>query len=76
MFKRLKVETINSFIGRPFFYADEETGVGWESRIDEIRRDIYSDEYTIELSCGTLVKMGRLELLKYKHNHELTNLKV
>lgn len=72
---KLKLETVNSFIGRPFFYADKETGIGWESKVDVITRDSNSDSYTIELSCGTIVNMGRLELLNFRHVSKLTNLK-
>jgi hypothetical protein len=75
MFKKLKVETIDSFIGRPFFYADKETGTGWKSKVDSIHRDVIHDSYTLELSCGTLVKMDRLELLKFRYEPTLTNVK-
>jgi len=74
MFKKLKATTVNSFIGKSFFYADNQTGIGWTSKIDSISSNPLSDSYTLELSCGTLVKMNRLDLYKCKELSELTNL--
>lgn len=73
MFKRLKLTTIESYIGRPFFYADSETGIGWESTVDGLMADELSDSYKIELSCGTVVKMSRRDLLKFRESPTLTN---
>lgn len=74
MFKKLKTETINSFIGRPFFYVDKEVGIGWESRIDSMQVNQFSDSYTLELSCGTLIKLDRLKLLEFRNSAKLTNM--
>lgn len=72
---KLKSSTIDRLIGMPFFYADEETGIGWTSKIDSIERNYLSDSYTVELSCGTLVEMDRIELANAKNLSELTNLR-
>lgn len=65
----------NRFIGRPFFYADEETGVGWESKIDQIFMNERDAGYIIELSCGTRVQISGLDVAKNNYKAFTTNLK-
>lgn len=72
---RLKTSTVDSFIGRNFFYGDKETGIGWESKIDSLYPQMETDSYAIELSCGTIVKMSRLELLAFRNSHTVSNYK-
>lgn len=66
---------LDSLLGRRFFYADKETGVGWESKIDEVQRNFMSNSYTLELSCGTIVKIDHSFLYKQRNNPYFTNLK-
>lgn len=75
MFKRLKASTIDSLLGKKFFYADIESGVGWESTVDEMFANADQDGYTLELSCGTRVVMSRLDLVRQSAMQGLTNLK-
>jgi len=66
---------MNSVIGKPFFYADEETGIGWESKIDNIwvKQDHFG--YILELSCGTRVEISGLEISRNNYKAFTTNLK-
>lgn len=64
-----------SLVGRTFFYADKETGVGWESKIDIVQRNFLDAGYTLELSCGTIVKIDHPFLYSQRHNGFFTNLK-
>lgn len=66
---------LNSFIGCFFFYADEETGIGWESRIDEISRSWDTDSVFLDLSCGTRVKVSGRDYLIQNYRAFRTNLK-
>ena len=66
---------VESLLGKPFFYADEETGVGWESKIDEVQRNWLDAGYTLELSCGTIVKIDHRFLYSQRNNRFFTNLK-
>lgn len=76
MFNYMKSFTgVDRFIGRKFFYADEETGVGWESKIDDITRDFDYDAITLHLSCGTEVKINCFDILKNNERAFFTNLK-
>jgi hypothetical protein len=66
---------VNTLIGRPFFYADEETGIGWESKIDNIWIKENHFGYILELSCGTRVDIDGIELMKDNYRAFTTNLK-
>lgn len=66
---------VNSFIGRPFFFADEETGIGWESKIDMVFMNENHAGYTIELSCGTRVEISKLDITRDNYKAFRTNLK-
>lgn len=69
------VNKLNSIIGNKFFYADEETGIGWESQIDEIRRNWDDFGIVLCLSCGTEVKISGIDIM-FKNSKALyTNLK-
>lgn len=66
---------MNSMIGRTFFYNDEEVGIGWESKIDNIWHNEMDFGYTLELSCGTRVNISGSDVMKYGHKALFTNMK-
>lgn len=65
---------LDRFIGQKFFYADYETGIGWESRIDEVFMNYDTSGITIELSCGTRVKVSYKDYM-FNKKAFYTNLK-
>lgn len=69
----LSFNSVEYFIGQPFFYADYESGTGWESKIDHIFRSAQHNAYILELSCGTRVTIE----YNYKSDNKAfrTNLK-
>lgn len=64
-----------NYIGRDFFYADEETGIGWTSKIDGVFRKESVTGYCLELSCGTRVDISYRDLVNSKNEPFVTNLK-
>lgn len=69
------ISAIDSMIGQRFFYADEETGIGWESRIDEVTRSWDTDAVRLYLSCGTIVNISGVEVIRGNYRAFVTNLK-
>jgi hypothetical protein len=63
-----------SFIGKPFFYYDEETGLGWESTIDQIISHEAHAGLTIALSCGTTLDINHHDLYTKGNKCLRTNL--
>lgn len=64
-----------SLLGKRFFYNDEEVGIGWESTIDTVSRNWLDAGYTLELSCGTIVKIDHRFLYSQRHDAYFTNLR-
>lgn len=66
---------IDKLIGHNFFFADHETGIGWESHILDIYRQPHEDGYLFELSCGTRVNISHSDYMKNGYKVFFTNLK-
>ena len=66
---------VQRFVGRPFFYNDEEVGIGWESKIDAIYMKEDRFGYILELSCGTRVEIDGSEFIKGNYKALFTNMK-
>lgn len=66
---------IDSLIGQPFFYVDEEAGIGWESIIDEVSKSHDSGSVYLYLSCGTKVKISGKDYYTSNYKAFRTNLK-
>ena len=69
------LNSIDRLIGQPFFYADYEVGIGWESIIEEMVRCWESDEMRLYLSCGTIVNISHKDIMLNKYRAFRTNLK-
>lgn len=66
---------VTFFIGKSFFYNDEEAGIGWSSKIDDIYRDYQHAGFKIELSCGTIVDVSFMDFYRNKEKMFVTNMK-
>lgn len=66
---------MNSLVGRPFFYNDEEVGIGWESKIDQVWMKENHAGYILELSCGTRVEIDGSDVARNNYKVFTTNLK-
>lgn len=63
-----------SMIGRNFFYADKESGIGWNSLIEEIFANEHNGGYTLCLACGTRVQITPKDIAQKREKAFLTNM--